>query len=289
MQDLALASATLSPVVSVVMTTYRDESAVLKAAIDSILAQTFRDLELIIVFEPDDQNYDLMVREYHDPRVAAMRCDTVTGRAGSFNVALSAARGRYIARMDSDDVAYPMRLAKQVAFLRAHRDVAMIGASARLVDRQQNRVGIRRFPTDPETIARRIAMTNPFLHPTILWDREKVGYDLRYDLDAGQEDTALWLRMLVQGHKLANLPDIVLDYRQPDGYRRPVENWRCGLRVRCRHWRLGLRYPFFFVGIAFWAVLVCLPKPAIDLITQRNWLSDRLRSIRNEGAPTELN
>ena len=270
------------PLVTVLMTTYADDLPVLKRAIDSILAQTLRDFEFVVVFEPDDRNWDQVNRDYRDPRLVLFQCPTRAGMAASFNAGLALARGRYIARMDSDDVAYPHRLETQVRHLQARPDLAVLGAAGRLMDRDGNAVGIRQFPTTHGDIVWNFAMTNPMLHPTVVWDRERVGYDLRYDPSQIQEDMELWLRLVRGGHRFANLPEALIDYTQPDGYRRPKKVWKGGIRARLKHWRLGLRNPMFFVGIALRFGLLLLPVPILDAITQRNRLSDRLRSIRRD-------
>jgi glycosyltransferase involved in cell wall biosynthesis len=268
------------PLVSVVMTTYLDHPRRLRRAIDSVLVQSFSALELIVVFEPEDSNYDIVLQAYGDPRLAPVRCDAQTGMAGSFNVGLSLARGRYIARMDSDDYAYPERLERQVQHLESHPELALVGAAARLMNEAGTEVGFRRFPTTHEAIVRHIGFTNPMLHPTVMWDREQVGYDLRYDLDpAVQEDTELWLRLIRRGYRFANLPDVLIDYRQPDGYCRPKREWFKGALTRARHWQLGLKHPLFLFGIVARALLAALPAPLIDRLTGRNRLSDRFRSI----------
>src|ERR1700733_12064732 len=142
------------PLVSVVMTTYLDNPRRLRRAIDSVLVQSFSALELIVVFEPGDSNYDIVLQAYGDPRLAPVRCDAQTGMAGSFNVGLSRARGRYIARMDSDDYAYPERLERQVQHLESHPELALVGAAGRLMDEAGTEVGFRRFPTTHEAIVR---------------------------------------------------------------------------------------------------------------------------------------
>jgi len=262
------------------MTTYLDSAQVLRRSIDSILAQTFPNFEFIVVFEPDDSNYDLVVREYGDLRLAAARCDVRTGMAGSFNVGLSLARGRYIARMDSDDYAYPERLERQLRHLATHPELALVGAAGRLVDGSDNEVGFRRFPTTHEAIVRHFGFTNPIFHPTVMWDRAQVGYDLRYDLAPEvQEDTELWLRLIRSGHRFANMPDILIDYQQPEGYRRPGREWSKGARTRVRHWQLGLKQPLFLVGTTARVLLAALPAKLIHRLTERNRLSDRFRSI----------
>jgi glycosyltransferase involved in cell wall biosynthesis len=269
------------PLASVVMTTYKDDFDVLWRAIDSILAQTMNDLECVVVFEPGDPNAELIAARCADPRLHLVRASTRLGMAGSFNLSLEHARGRYIARMDSDDVAYPFRLARQLRFLDEHADIALVGAAARLVDRDGNVVGIRRFPITHEQILQTAVLTNPFLHPTVVWDRTRVREELRYDPRYTAEDLELWLRLLRSGYRLANMPDLLIDYTQPLRYTRSAAHWRGLVRVRMAHWRLGLTQPLAFATIAAFGFLSLLPQRLIDSIIGRNRLSDHFRSIES--------
>jgi glycosyltransferase involved in cell wall biosynthesis len=264
------------------MTTYREEWRNLCRAIDSILAQTLTNIEFIIVFERDDANFDRVKAAYSDPRLVVVKLTEGRGRNACHNMALSLARGRYIARMDGDDFAYPERLERQVEYLRLHPEIAVLGTAGRLVDRDGNVLGIRRFPLDHDGIVRSMALTNPIFHSSVMWDRERVGYDLRYRL-FHVDDFELWLRVLSQGRRFANLPDVLIDYRQPQDYRRPMKTWRGNLWVRLLHWRLCARYPLMAVGIATFAVLACMPQGLVNRLTERNRLSDYLRSIRRAG------
>jgi glycosyltransferase EpsE len=268
------------PLVSVVMTTYKDDVDVLWRAIDSILTQTMGDLECIVVFEPGDPNAELISGRCTDPRLHVVRSATRLGMAGSFNLGLENARGRYIARMDSDDIAYPFRLARQLQFLDDHPDIALVGGAARLIDRDGNVVGIRRFPITLEQIMQTAVFTNPFLHPTVVWDRTRVREELRYDPRYTAEDLELWLRLLRGGYRVANMPDVLIDYTQPPRYARSAAHWRGLVRVRAAHWRLGLTQPLAFATIVGFACLSLLPQRFIAAITGRNKLSDRFRSIQ---------
>jgi glycosyltransferase involved in cell wall biosynthesis len=272
------------PLVSVVMTTYKDDVDVLSRAIGSILTQTMADLECIVVFEPGDPNADLISGRYVDQRLRVLRSATRLGMAGSFNRGLENARGRYIARMDSDDIAYEFRLARQLRFLDEHPDIALVGASARLIDREGNVVGIRRFPITLEQIMRTAVFTNPFLHPTVVWDRARIREELRYDPRYTAEDLELWLRLLRGGYRVANMPDVLIDYTQPPGYARSSAHWRGLVRVRAAHWRLGFRQPLAFATIVAFACLSLLPQRFIAAVTGRNRLSDRFRSIQPPNA-----
>jgi glycosyltransferase EpsE len=268
------------PLVSVVMTTYGDDFDVLWRAIDSILAQTMGDLECIVVFEPGDSNAELISSRCVDPRLRVVRSAVRLGMAASFNLGLENARGRYIARMDSDDIAYPFRLAKQLRFLDDHPEITLVGSAVRLIDRDRNVVGIRRFPTTHEEILHTAVLTNPLLHPTVLWDRSRVREELRYDPRYTAEDLELWLRLLRGGYRLANMPDLLIDYTQPLRYTRPAAHWRGLVRVRVAHWRLGLTHPLAFATIVVFGCLSLLPQRLIDAIVGRNRVSDHFRSIQ---------
>ena len=268
------------PLVSVVMTTYKDHIDVLSRAIDSILAQTMGDLECIVVFEPGDPNAELISGRCIDPRLYVVRSATRLGMASSFNLGLENARGRYIARLDSDDIAYPFRLARQLRFLDDHPDIVMVGGGARLIDRDGNVVGDRRFPITLEEIMQTAVFTNPFLHPTVVWDRTRVKEELRYDPRYKIEDLELFLRLLEGGYRVANMPDLLIDYTQPPRYARSPAHWRGVVRVRAVHWRLGLKQPLAFAMILVYGCLSLLPRRLIAAITGRNRMSDRFRSIQ---------
>jgi cellulose synthase/poly-beta-1,6-N-acetylglucosamine synthase-like glycosyltransferase len=268
------------PLVSVVMTTYKDDIDVLWRAIDSILTQTIGDLECVVVFEPGDPNAELVSRRCADPRLHIVRSATRLGMAASFNLGLENARGRYIARMDSDDIAYPFRLERQLRFLDDHPDIALVGSAARLIDRDGNVVGIRRFPITHEEILQTAVITNPFLHPTVVWDRTRVKEQLRYDPRYMAEDLELWLRLLRGGYRVANMPDLLIDYTQPLRYTRSAAHWRGLVRVRLAHWHLGLKRPLAFVTIVVIGCISLLPQRFIDALIGRNRLSDHFRSIQ---------
>jgi glycosyltransferase involved in cell wall biosynthesis len=273
-------SSSTSPLVSVVMTTYGDEPDRLRRAIDSIFAQTLTDLECIVVFEPNDDNYSFLAGTVTDPRVVFVRGTQGRGKSACFNAGLEAARGRYIARMDSDDFAYSERLARQVAFLETNPDISVVGSAARLLDERDRVVGVRQFPSSHEGILRSMIVMVPMFHPSVVWDRDRVGRDLRYDARAGSEDLELWMRLIRRGHRFANLPEVLIDYRQPPMYSRPRSAWRGVLFVRLRHWRIGFKYPPILAGIVVFCGLSVLPQAVIDRIIGRNRISDRLRWIR---------
>lgn len=271
-----------TPVVSAVLTTYKDDPRALERAVGSILAQTLKELECIVVFESGDSNCEALKAAFDDPRLIIVRRPPPRNRNACHNHGLALARGRYVARMDGDDYSHPERLEREVAFLRAHPDVAMVGSAGRLFDDRGNVVGIRRFPSSHTAIMRSFVLTNPILHPSVVWDRERIGGEIRYyDKGFFAEDLELWFQMLARGARFANLPEALVDYEIPEAYTRPMGNWSANFRVRRKHWRLCLRYPSLALGIACFGIMTVLPRRVVDALTARGWLSDRLRSIRS--------
>src|SRR5438132_989819 len=111
--------------ISVVMTTFKDERKRLLRAIDSILNQSFTNIELIIVFEKTDENAGYVENARDDARIRVIRNDGVPDRNHCHNIGLAAAGGRFVARMDGDDFSYPDRLAKQLAFMQSNPHVGV--------------------------------------------------------------------------------------------------------------------------------------------------------------------
>lgn len=184
-------------------------------AILSILTQTYRDFELLIVNDASTDSTPEILQELaqNDVRIRILTNSTNLGLTKSLSSALKKTRGELIARMDADDIALPHRLEKQLAFLNAHPDIDMVGTAYEWIDEHGNVIGTPNVVTDPTTLQRRLIRTNPFLHSSILIRRsilERVGgYDTTYKK---AQDYDLWLR-LSQTCKFSNLPEILMRKR----------------------------------------------------------------------------
>jgi glycosyltransferase involved in cell wall biosynthesis len=119
----------ISPKISVVMPVYNGKEY-LALAVESILRQTFADFEFIIINDGSTDNSADIAASYEDPRIKLLHNDKNLGLIPSFNRGLENSRGEYIARMDADDIAFPDRFKKQVAFLDDHPDIALCGSWA---------------------------------------------------------------------------------------------------------------------------------------------------------------
>jgi glycosyltransferase involved in cell wall biosynthesis len=200
--------------VSVIMPVYNTETF-LRPAVESILNQTYRDFEFIIV---DDQSRDRcpeILRAYarRDQRIRLLRNPTNLKLSRTLNRAIEASRGEYLVRMDSDDVSEPDRIAKQVAYLDAHPEVGVAGGAMDIIDGQDRVIGVRRYFTTDQQIRAHLFRYSPFSHPTIVLRKTVLVQAGLYDPAFNPaEDYELYFR-LGRLAKFGNLPDTLLRYR----------------------------------------------------------------------------
>jgi glycosyltransferase involved in cell wall biosynthesis len=204
------------PVVSVVMPVFNTERYV-GAAVESVLGQSFGDFEFIII---DDGSTDASKEVLEgcarkDERIRLVRRPN-TGYAVALNEALGMTRGEFVARMDSDDVSRPGRFAAQVGFLRSHPDVVVVGGQAMAMDPDGEEMyrweGCHRDHEVIEALHLK-GQGGVILHPAAMIRREALlrvgGYRVEFE---PAEDVDLFLRLGEVG-RLANVEDVVLDYR----------------------------------------------------------------------------
>lgn len=201
------------------MPVYNAESY-LAQAVRSILAQTIQGLELICVDDGStDSSADVLARAAALDTAVTVVHQSNAGVAAALNAGLQRARAPFIARMDADDIASPHRLAKQLLALRAQPSVVAMGSWYREVDAAGRSLG-KPICSPPEhaPIVRRLLAGDPgaLRHPTVVMRRHAVQALGGYDPDTGHaEDVDLFLRLAELG-ELANLPDVLLDYRVHD-------------------------------------------------------------------------
>jgi GT2 family glycosyltransferase len=185
------------PLVSVLMAVH-DDARFVGEAVQSVLGQTLTDLELIVVDDASTDATPDVLAGLGDPRVNLMRNDERSGLAVSLNRGLDAAQGRYVARLDSDDIAVPDRLWRQLERIEGEPRVAVVGTAVRDVD-EHGAVGrLHRSPLGPRGVRWLSLFSSPFFHPTVLVDRERLEeLGLRYDSSfLESEDYDLWTRLL---------------------------------------------------------------------------------------------
>jgi glycosyltransferase involved in cell wall biosynthesis len=200
------------PRVSVVMTVYRD-FRFLDEAVDSVLAQTYRDLELIIVDDGNrnDPLFEGLARR--DPRIRTVISPENIGTAAAANLGVAAARGEIIARLDADDIAEPARIGALVAALDADPDLGLVGSSVMLIEEMGRPVQLQPMPETDLDIRWTILFHNPFYHSAVAFRREWFEAAGRYRIEElVSQDHYLWFDMMPHC-RARNLPEPLIRYR----------------------------------------------------------------------------
>ena len=198
--------------VTVLMSVYRNTTAAeLKHALDSVEAQT-RPPERVLVVKDGPVGGDV------DKLLASV--DTVTlpenrGLGIALREGLAAVDTEFIARLDSDDAAYPQRLEKQLAFMAAHPEISVLGTAMQEFD-GDTLGSVRRLPETHDAIARYATINSPMNHPSVLMRTADVRAVGGYQPMHNMEDYDLWARLIAGGKKLHNLPEPLTYFRVND-------------------------------------------------------------------------
>ena len=199
------------------MSVYNGEDY-LSEAIDSVLSQSFTDFELIIINDCSTDRTSEILSDYasRDGRVKVHTNEINLRLPSSLNKALSLAEGKYVARMDADDICLPDRLEKQYAFMESHPDIAL--SSCRFMTLKNGVIasGGCGGRNDSESIKALLSVTNPILHPGIIAKTDVIrhlGYDKSFTCT---EDMELWTRFIMEGYDVEILPEYLMVYRLHD-------------------------------------------------------------------------
>jgi glycosyltransferase involved in cell wall biosynthesis len=200
--------------VSVVMPV-RDGERFLAEAIRSVLAQSFRDFELVVVLDHSTDGSASIAHGLaaNDPRVRVID-NPGEGLVDALNIGVAASAGALVARLDADDRMRGGRLERQHGVLLAAPDISLLGSAAIVIDEGGHEVGRIRVPTADEAIRARLPRGNPFVHSSVMFRRSAFaavgGYRADFPLN---EDYDLWLRLAGTG-SLANLAEPLVDHRR---------------------------------------------------------------------------
>src|SRR5205807_5685609 len=180
-----------------------NDARYLPAAIESVLRQTVEDLELIVVDDGSTDETPAILSAVTDRRVVVLRNDRQLGLATSLNHGLDHGNGRYVVRLDADDVALPRRIELQLSCM---EQLAVLGTAVLDLDETGRPGTLHRNPLGPRAVRWLSLFSSPFFHPTVLVARDALG-DLRYDPSyLESEDYDLWTRILARADG-ANLPE----------------------------------------------------------------------------------
>jgi glycosyltransferase involved in cell wall biosynthesis len=187
----------------------------LSEAIESVLAQTYRDFEFLIIDDASTDGSDRVLSKYatRDPRIKILTNQRNRGLGYSLARGVEAASGTWIARIDADDIARPDRLQLQMNHVEQHPEVDVLGGHISFINERGDFLFEKPVPISHEEIYRLI-WTNPFNHITVLFRRESILKVGSYsDRTRRSEDYELWVRCAAAGLRFANLPVVLTDYR----------------------------------------------------------------------------
>jgi glycosyltransferase involved in cell wall biosynthesis len=226
------------PVVSVGMS-MRNAARTLELSLRSILRQSFIDWELILIDDGSTDDSIAIAKRVPDSRIRLIADGAWYGLPARLNQAVALSTGRYFARMDADDIAFPERLARQVAYLETHQDVDLVGSGAIAFGEDGIAIGVFPRAVSHQEIVAQPWVGFPLPHPTWMGRREWF-VKWRYREQAVRcEDQDLLLRSHCQS-RFACLPEVLLGYRQPAVSARNV--WLGRRHLIQAVWEYGIRH-----------------------------------------------
>lgn len=208
------------PILSIILPVYNSEEYI-EETISSILHQSFRDFELIIIDDFSSDKSPEVIKSFKDPRIIYVRNEVNLQLIKTLNRGIELCHGKYIARIDSDDVCLPNRFEYQIKYLDKHPEVGMVGCLPIIINENGLVKHKSRHFIATEYSACKFAcfFENQFVHPSIMV-RSELLRDFKYSeapCSLHMEDRELWCRMFLAGVKMSNLPNYLLKYRVHSG------------------------------------------------------------------------
>ena len=225
------------PLVTVLITAYNADRFI-GQTLESVISQTYQNLEILVVDDGSTDNTARVVKEFKriDKRIKLFQLNKNVGPSLASNFGLKKAKAKFIARIDADDIAFPDRIEKQVKFLLENEEVIIVGGQCVLIDEENQIIGQKEYPISHQEIYNSLFIFNPIQHPACMINKSllpngKIHYHngsvLAHDLEL--------LFELAQYGKLANLKEAVLYYRQHQNslsLKNPKETFKATLSAR---------------------------------------------------------
>lgn len=280
--------------VTVVMGVYNQHNKTeLEEAVQSILSQTMQEWEMIICDDGSEGEAARNLKHYEnrDPRIRVIRHPENRGLAATLNTCIAQARGKYIARMDADDISRPQRLERQYQFLEKHVQYAFAGSNADLID--ENGIwGVRIMPEKPGR--KDFLPFSPFIHPSVMVRRQVClmcgGYHVSKETWRC-EDYELFMRLYAQGFQGYNMQERLFCYRENRAsYERRKLRYRLDeMGIRRRNFKtLGLHGPAAWLSAIRPLAAGLIPVPALMYIKRRQMRKEVAFIETKRGMQTEL-
>lgn len=201
--------------VSVLMSFYNEDLKFLKIAVESILSQTYKDFQFVIVSDNPDNSQlnDYIINlSLKESRLLFIQNKLNMGLTKSLNIGLKHCTGRYIVRMDADDYSFPDRIEKQLMFMEKHPELVASGTFAELMDENNKVIGKMQTSPDLKYLRALFPFRTPIYHPSAIIRREISGVPISYDENyIYSQDYALWFKLINMG--ISNINEYLIRYR----------------------------------------------------------------------------
>ncbi len=202
-----------NPKITVLMPVYNC-SRYIGESINSILNQSFKDFELIIIDDGSTDETFKVIKKIRSKKIKLFKNKHNLGIAKCLNIGLKKARGEFIARCDGDDINFSERFKIQKDFLESRPDYVLVSSNAFLINEQGKNIGKLIFPSSDKAVRRIIFLKNPIIHSAVMYRKKTIkkinGYRELFNL--GGEDYDLWFRLMKQG-KFRTLPKFLIKRR----------------------------------------------------------------------------
>lgn len=255
----------------------------LPQAIESILNQTYTHFEFIIIDDASKDNSWKIIKQYarKDNRIRAFKNHINLGVSLTSNIGVSKVRGKFLVRMDADDISFPNRIEKEIKFLLNNPSVVAVGGQCTIIDEYNHSIGKKTFPTNPADLKKMIFWAIPMQQPSMMVNLTKLPKNfVWYSRNrSSAEEVDLFFRFMLNGD-IANIDDEILFYRQLNNslsHRNPKETFGLTLKSRFNAIKLGFKPSYKAVLLNLCQILAISILPA-SLI---NEIWGKIRGMKN--------
>jgi glycosyltransferase involved in cell wall biosynthesis len=246
-----------------------NSSQFLAKSIDSVLLQSFKQFEFLIIddYSTDDTYEILNNYSKKDERIKVYKNKVNLGLTANLNFLIKEASGEYIVRIDADDVCKKDRFYKQIEYLDNNPTIGLVGSSCNVIDEHSNVIGNRTNPCNHSDIIRNLIIFNPINHPTVVIRTEIALFHLYDTSYRTSQDWDLWIRLYKNKIKFYNLPEKLIDYRVSSDYLA-----KKSYRYRFNELKIKLNHFFSFnifkslIGVLLTIFLIFLPNKLFQMI-----------------------
>ena len=248
--------------VSIIMPVYNTPVKYLNSSVNSILYQSYKNFEFLIVDESDNNDVLTYFKkvEKEDRRIRYFHFEKGYGYINCLNYGIKKSSGEYIARIDADDIALQTRIQEQVKFFKDNSNIGILGSSVTIIDENGIELFTRNYPNTDKKIKKQLHIWNPICHSSVMIQASIVkklgGYSNSVDI----EDYDLWFRAKKYGVSFANLTKPLMKYRifdKKNDFNRG-RHWKNNIKLKAKHFSFKLIFTSLF-GIIIVIAMFIIP------------------------------